>query len=96
MSTKVTSLTATTRTLVGHSVKNVRRQGMLPAVVYGNKTESKYLQLVANDVKKFMNQHTPQSTFELEVDGTKMNVKIQAIDFHPVKETIRHMDFIIM
>jgi large subunit ribosomal protein L25 len=96
MSQKVTSLTATTRTEVGHNVKLVRRQGMLPAVIYGSKTEVKYLQLVANDVKKFMNQHTPQSTFELAIDGKKLNVKIQAIDFHPVKETIRHMDFIIM
>jgi large subunit ribosomal protein L25 len=96
MSQKLTSLTATTRTDVGHNVKFVRRQGFLPAVIYGNKTEVKYLQLVANDVKKFMNQHTPQSTFELAIDGKTLNVKIQAIDFHPVKETIRHMDFIIM
>lgn len=87
-------LRATTRELIGRKVKNLRKSGQVPAVVYGHKKESRNLQL---DEKEFLNvyKHAGQSTLiDLKVDDQK-SVKVLV---HEVTRDVRyrrpqHVDF---
>jgi large subunit ribosomal protein L25 len=46
---------ATTRTVAGRKVKQIRKQGLLPATVYGKAFESLSVQFNAVEVEKLFN-----------------------------------------
>jgi large subunit ribosomal protein L25 len=84
------------RVVKGHAVRKLRREGILPAVIYGEKTESKNIQLNLNEFIKVAKIVGKTSTIILKIDNQELTVKIQQVDLHPVKDTFRHIDFIIV
>jgi large subunit ribosomal protein L25 len=74
------------------SAKNLRRTGVVPAVVYGN-TEHLQVECKENILKKAYAQAGESTLVELDVDGNKLPVLFHAIDFDPVSDRITHVDF---
>ena len=68
--------------------KDVRRNGLIPAIVYGGSEEAVHFALDEKELKPLL--YTPNSYIvELDIDGTKQ----LAVLFHPVKDNPIHIDF---
>lgn len=97
MSTQVDfNFTATLRTANGTSSSRLlRKQSLVPATVYGgDKANPVSISIKKNElVKKFMHQEVFTNILSLDIDGKKEKVIIKAIERHPFKPEIIHLDF---
>ena len=74
--------------------KELRYQGLVPAVLYGGKTQT-HCAVSAADLKPVV--YTPVVHFiDITVAGTKSTAIIQDIQFHPLTEQILHVDFLLL
>lgn len=87
------SLKIEKRSIHGKKVKQLRRQGIIPGVVYGSSMDSMDIQADAGDVRRVVASagfHTP-----IQLLGTKKHIAmIKSVEKNPVKHTeIRHIAF---
>ena len=76
-------------------VKAVRRNEQVPCVLYGAGVENVSFSINAKDLKALT--HTPYSHIvDLNVDGKAYVAKLQAIQYHPVTDEARHVDFLVL
>lgn len=88
------TLKAEKRQEVGRKVNVLRRQGLVPAVVYGKGITSENVWFKELDLKRIMKKSGGSVILNLEVDGEKSrNVLIQEIQKHPVRGYFLHVDF---
>ncbi len=88
------SLKAQPRELTGRKVKQLRRQGIVPVVVYGRKQEPAILQVNERDFARMLQAGGTSQLVELVTDdGAKHNVLVREIQLHPVNHHIMHADF---
>lgn len=85
--------TGTARAAVGKkATKAIRNEGGIPCVIYGGE-ENVHFSTVHNDVKGMI--YTPDfKVAEITVDGATYKCIIKEVQFHPVTEVIRHIDFL--
>jgi large subunit ribosomal protein L25 len=88
------SLTATKREMSKHSARETRNAKRVPGVIYGKKTESTPISVDASELLKTYRKTGTSALISLDVDGKKMKVLVQNLDLHPVRMTIRHVDFL--
>ncbi len=74
----------------------LRRDGKVPAIVYGGKEEPLMLAVGAKEIKRQLstNPRFFSSLFELELDGEKLRVLPREAQLHPVSDDPLHLDFI--
>ena len=74
----------------------LRRDGKVPAIVYGGKEEPLMLAVGAKEIKRQLstNPRFFSSLFELDVDGEKLRVLPREAQLHPVSDDPLHLDFI--
>ena len=78
----------------GASRRLRRLAGQVPAIVYGGEKDAISLQLPHNKVIKALeDEHIYSSVLTLEVSGKKEHVILKALQRHPYKSIIMHMDF---
>ena len=87
-------LKGTSRTEVGKkSTKELRKNNGIPCVLYGIEKEAKAFAVTADAVRKLV--YTPDiHVVNLTIDGVECTAVLKDIQFHPVKDTILHMDFL--
>ncbi|MEM1122710.1 MAG: 50S ribosomal protein L25 [Bacteroidota bacterium] len=74
------------------ATKAVRNEGRIPCVIYGD-AENVHFSTTHNDVKGLI--YTPDfKVAEIEVDGATHKCILKDAQFHPVKETVLHIDFL--
>ena len=74
--------------------KELRYEGLVPAVLYGGKTQTHFA-VSAADLKPVI--YTPVVHFiDITVAGVKSQAIIQDIQFHPLTEQILHVDFLLL
>jgi len=74
--------------------KELRYQGMIPAVLYGGATQTHFA-VSAADLKPVV--YTPDVQFvELEIAGTTSQAIIKDMQFHPLTDEILHVDFLLL
>ena len=72
--------------------KELRYQGLVPAVLYGGKNQI-HFSVSAADLKGLV--YTPDVQFiDLDVAGVKAKAIIQDVDFHPLTDLPLHVDFL--
>lgn len=86
-------LTLEERTLHGKKVAKLRKDGLVPAVVYGPGIEPISLQVEDGVMKKLYRQAGTYTPVNLTVGTKKMITMIKDVDHDPVKGTIRHVSF---
>ena len=86
-------LKAKTREILGKSVKNLRKGGFLPAVVYGEGMSSKAISIPIREFEKVFKEAGESSLVKLDVDGKPYNVLIHDISHDPLKGSLLHADF---
>ena len=88
------TIKAEQREITGKKVSNLRKQGKIPAVVYGAGEKSVLLQVIGKDFEKVFREAGESTLVELEIGQDRRNVLIHEIDFDPIKDTPRHVDFL--
>ena len=87
-------LKGTSRTEVGKkSTNELRKNNGIPCILYGIEKEAKAFAVTADAVRKLV--YTPDiHVVNLTIDGVECTAVLKDIQFHPVKDTILHMDFL--
>ncbi|AJO80586.1 MULTISPECIES: 50S ribosomal protein L25/general stress protein Ctc [Pseudomonas] len=90
------TLNAQARTDLGKGAsRRLRHAANIPAVVYGGNKDAESVTILAKEIAKlFENEAAFSHVIELNVDGTKQNVVIKALQRHPAKQFIMHADFV--
>jgi large subunit ribosomal protein L25 len=86
-------LKASKRELVGKKVKTVRHDGKLPAVIYGKHIESMPILLDLRDATKSLNNITPSTIVDLDIDGKVNMTLVREIQRDFILGTYKHVDF---
>jgi large subunit ribosomal protein L25 len=89
------TLPAETRDRAGKGASRaLRREGRVPAVIYGGKEEPTPIHVEAKElVRQLMTGHFMNSIVMIEVDGKQVRVLPKDVAFHPVNDRPLHADF---
>lgn len=79
--------------LRGSRLTDTRKQGNIPAVVYGKKFGNRPVSVNGIDFIKTMRAEGKTGVFKIDIDGTKTDVMIYDIQFDTLKNEVVHVDF---
>ncbi|MCI4445018.1 MAG: 50S ribosomal protein L25/general stress protein Ctc [Candidatus Aminicenantes bacterium] len=84
------------RTELGkNAAGRLRRQGLIPAILYGERTESVPLTLKKKDLIGILKSETGENTiFRVAFDSEERNVMIKEIQINPISDELVHVDLI--
>jgi large subunit ribosomal protein L25 len=86
-------LKATKRDVVGKQVKALRREGKLPAVIYGRHTEPVNINLDAHSAALALAKISSSSLVTIDVDGTEYPALVREKQRDYIKNRLLHVDF---
>ena len=76
------------------AARGVRRQGKVPAVIYGGHAEPKMLVLSHNEVVKHLAHEAVYShVLDIKVDGKIEKAILKGVQRHPARVQVLHLDF---
>lgn len=84
-------LTVEERNVIGKKVKQLRKQGFVPAIVYGSEMEPVAVQaetVAATKAWRTAGKHQP---VEITIGGKTRLAMIKSADLQPVKRSLRHL-----
>ena len=89
-------LEATARDRAGKgAARAVRREGRVPAVIYGDKKDPQLISLDYRDTWKHVQGGRFLSTLvDVDVDGEKVRAIPRDVQFEPVRDFLMHIDFL--
>ena len=89
-------ITAEKRERAGKGVaRALRREGSVPAVLYGDKKEPIGLSVTGGQLKRLYNTGRAMNTLlNIDIDGQTHQAITRDIQFHPVNDEIIHADFL--
>ncbi len=74
------------------ALKAIRKNNGVPCVLYGKGVETIHFTVTNDELRNLV--YTPHIyVVDLIIDGKKVNAIMKDIQFHPVKDTILHVDF---
>ena len=80
--------------LKGSATRRIRKEGHVPAILYGNKIESQPVSVEGVDLIKTVREVGKNGLFSLDVSGKKKHqVMIHDIQIDPLKNEYTHIDF---
>ncbi len=83
------------RSVLGKDVSKLRREGLLPAVVYGAGSESRPIEIDAREFDVVRRTAGRNAVVDLQLDGSRPQpVMLHAIQEHPVSRKALHVDFL--
>jgi large subunit ribosomal protein L25 len=92
--TEKVNLAATKRDVFGRKTNKGRKEGLIPAVVYGRGIKSESLWVKYLDFSRLIDKSGESTMISLEIDGKNdRNVILYEIQKDPVKDNYTHIDF---
>ena len=88
------SLQVQNRSITGNQVRKLRRDGILPCVIYSNKLESISIEVAAGVFARVFKEAGKNHVIDVKVDKKTYPCIVHQIDIHPVTGNIRHVDFL--
>ena len=90
-------LTAEIRTKTGKGAsRRARREGKVPAVLYGHGADPQHLTLPAREFAAVLRNFGTNAVLTLDVEGKEALALPKAIEIHPIRRNIQHVDLIIV
>ena len=91
-----TELKATARPRAGNgAARQVRREGKVPAVIYGDGQPPETIALDYNDLwRQVLKGHFTSTVFEVDIEGKKNRVIPRDLQVDPIKDQPIHVDFL--
>ncbi len=87
-------LEAKPRTVIGKGVRRLRREGILPAVIYGSEIEPTPIELNAHDATNTLLGVSGSTLIDLKVDGDTHKVLLREIQVDTIRRDLQHVDFL--
>ena len=87
-------LVASRRKVLGKKVKNLRKQGILPANIYGKKVKSVAIELPIKDFNEVFKKAGETGLIELSLEKEIRPVLIHNVQYGAIEETPLHADFL--
>ena len=77
------------------AARSLRRDGKLPAVIYGHAREPLSLAVPEREFERLLEKFAAENTvIELQIDGSMSRTLIREIQRHPVRRNVLHVDFL--
>ncbi|WP_343710532.1 50S ribosomal protein L25/general stress protein Ctc [Mycobacterium sp.] len=89
------SVSVRTKTGKGAS-RRARRDGKIPAVLYGHGADPQHLELPGHDFAAVLRHAGANAVLALDIDGTQQLALTKAIAIHPIRRTIEHADLLVV
>jgi len=86
-------LTLAKRTITGKKVKNLRKEDLIPSIIYGGDKEPVLAQSPYNPTEKALRKVGYHSPIDLDIAGKPQMALVKNVDVDPVKRTIRNIEF---
>ncbi len=84
---------AARRDVIGKKVSVLRREGIIPGVVYGHKIEPVAIQMNRKEVSRTLAGLTASSIITIDVDGVKHTALVREKQRNPLRNELIHVDF---
>jgi len=81
------------REIIGKKVKGLRKQGLIPAELYGHNIENTHLSVPAKDFLKIFKEAGESTIINLKFEDKELPVLIYDVITDPVDDQILHIDF---
>jgi large subunit ribosomal protein L25 len=93
---EIVEIKATARPRAGKgAARQARREGNVPAVIYGDGQPAEIIAINGNDLwKQFIKGHFTSSVFDIAVGSNKIRVIPRDVQVDPVKDHPIHVDFL--
>jgi large subunit ribosomal protein L25 len=93
----VNQITATVRTETGKGAsRRARRDGKIPAVLYGHGADPQHLELPGHDFAAVLRHSGTNAVLTLDIAGKEQLALTRALDIHPIRRTIQHADLLVV
>lgn len=86
-------LKATKRTVTGKQVRQLRRAGLLPAVIYGHNVEPVAISLDARDATLALTKVSSSTLISIDVDGHEIPTLVREKQRDYIRNVLTHVDF---
>jgi large subunit ribosomal protein L25 len=97
MATTTNRLTASVRTRTGKGAsRRARREGRIPAVLYGHGTDPQHLELPGHDFAAVLRHSGTNAVLTLDIEGKEQLALTKALDIHPIRRNIQHADLLVV
>jgi len=85
-------LSAAVRTITGKKVKQLRKQGIIPATIYGQEMTPMSVQFVEKEINSVFDHVGESGLVDLMLEGKKLPILFRNPQYHPVMGTLTHID----
>jgi large subunit ribosomal protein L25 len=97
MARSANKLTALVRTQTGKGAsRRARREGKIPAVLYGHGAEPQHLELPGHDFAAVLRHSGTNAVLTLDIEGKEQFALTKALDIHPIRRSITHADLLVV
>ncbi|GGM36709.1 50S ribosomal protein L25 [Paraliobacillus quinghaiensis] len=76
--------------------KQIREEGRIPAVIYGNNKEPQTVSVNSIDLLKTVRDEGKNAIISLDVEGQSVDVMLHEYQVEPIKDELIHADFYIV
>src|ERR1700745_2113512 len=91
------NLTDELRTRTGQgAARRARRDGKIPAVLYGHGADPQHLLLSAHDFAAVLRNSGTNAVLTLDINGKEQLALTKALVIHPIRHTIQHADLLVV
>lgn len=91
------NLVAQVRTATGKGAsRRARREGRVPAVLYGHGSDPQHLELDAHDFSAVLRHSGTNAVLTLDIDGKEQLALTKSLEIHPIRRNIQHADLLVV
>jgi large subunit ribosomal protein L25 len=91
------NLSVKVRTETGKGAsRRARREGQVPAVLYGHGTDPQHLLLPARDLSAVLRHSGTNAVLVLDIEGNEQLALTKALEIHPIRRNIQHADLLVV
>lgn len=91
------NLIAQVRTATGKGAsRRARREGKVPAVLYGHGSDPQHLELDSRDFAAVLRNTGTNAVLTLDIEGTEQLALTRALEIHPIRRNIQHADLLVV
>jgi large subunit ribosomal protein L25 len=97
MARAANKISASVRTQTGKGAsRRARRDGRIPAVLYGHGADPQHLELPGKDFAAVLRHSGTNAVLTLDIEGTEQFALTKALDIHPIRRSITHADLLVV
>jgi large subunit ribosomal protein L25 len=97
MARSANKLAVQVRTETGKGAsRRARRDGWIPAVLYGHGEDPQHLALPGHDFAAVLRHSGTNAVLTLDIEGKEQLALTKALDIHPIRRSITHADLLVV